>query len=188
MANTNQTGVNKLSGTHKDILIQLLADFYGNDEVIEYFKQEHNITMASGNVSFYRKNHEKDIIKKRKSFNKRLLAIPIANKFYRLEERQKLLDDLKNNLWCEVVKMKDGQVVLDEKGNQTVFRLKGNHGIANQIMDSVQKETEPQKLSLTDPSGEHAAEVVVILPTVIGPDGKPMIKKVKKEDDAEPDK
>lgn len=143
----------KLKAEHKTILIQLLAGFYGNDEAIEYLKNEFGIQVTSGNISFYRKQHEDDIIQQRMALNEKLLAIPIANKFYRLEERQKLLDDLKAHMWYEVFKMKDGQVVLDEKGNQTVLKLKGNHGVANQIMDSVKSELEPNKLALTNPDG-----------------------------------
>lgn len=181
MANTNQTGVNKLSGTHKDILIQLLADFYGNDEVIEYFKQEYNITMASGNVSFYRKSHEDDIIKKREKLNAKLLAIPIANKFYRLEERQKLLDDIKKHLWYEDVKTnKKNEVVYDKDDNPVVIKIKGNHNVANQIMDSVHKELDPDKLALTDPTGKKQHEGRIILPPLDNDNGDGDVRKPKK--------
>ncbi len=149
----SDTGINKLKKDQKVILIQLLANFYGNNQLIEYFKEEFGIKVTSSNISFYRKNHEAEIIDVRKKLGDRLLAIPIANKFYRLEERQKLLDNIKKHLWCEVVKMKDGQIVLDEDGKQTVLRLKGNHAVANQIMDSVKAEVEPDRLALTDPSG-----------------------------------
>ena len=155
MANTKGLGANKLSSEHKIILIQLLADFYGNDEVIEYFKLEYDIEMVSSNVSFYRKNKEKEIIETRKKLNERLLAIPIANKFYRLEHRQKLLDDLEDNLWYEDYKIKNNQIAYDGNGKPIMLKIKGNHGAANQIMDSVQKETEPDKLAFTDPSGEN---------------------------------
>ena len=154
MANTNQTGINKLNKEHKAVLIQLLADFYGNEEAIEYFKQEYNLKMASSNISWYRKNHEADIIQQRESLNERLLAIPIANKFYRLEERQKLLDDLMENLWYEDVKMKGNQIAYDSDGNPIVLKIKGNHSAANQIMDSVQKETEPFKIAPVTPDGQ----------------------------------
>ena len=155
MTNTNEIGANKLSCKQKDILIQLLADFYGNDEAIEYFKREYNIKMTSGNISFYRKTHEDKIIETRKKLGDRLLAIPIANKFYRLEERQKLLDDLKKHLWYEDIKMKGNQIAYDKDNNPIVLKIKGNHGVANQIMDSVQKETEPFKIAPTDPTGEN---------------------------------
>lgn len=164
MANTNEIGANKLSGPQKAILIQLLADFYGNEEVIEYFKREHNIEMVSSNVSFYRKNKEKEIIKTRGKLNDRLLAIPIANKFYRLEERQKLLDDLMDNLWYEDIKMKGNQIAYDKDNNPIVLKIRGNHGAANQILDSVFKETEPLKIAQTDPTGQKEASGIIVLP------------------------
>ncbi len=155
---------NKLKGEHKAILIQLLADFCGNDEVIEYFKREFNIEMSSGNVSFYRKTHEKDIIQQRESLNKRMLAIPIANKFYRIEQRQKLMDDLFENLWFEDVKMKNNQIVYKANGIAERFKLKGNHNIINNLLDSTQKELEPQKIAPTTPDGNELFTGIIMLP------------------------
>lgn len=147
---------NKLTKEQKSILIQLLANFYGNNQLVEYFKQEYDTAVSSANISFYRKRYETEIIEVRKKLGDRLLAIPIANKFYRLEERQKLLDDLKEHLWLEDVKMKNNQIAYDKDGNPIVLKLKGNHAIANQIMDSVKSELEPDKLALTDPSGNFS--------------------------------
>jgi len=161
MASIKKNTENKLTGEHKAILIQLLADFYGNDEVIKYFKREFNIKMSSGNVSFYRKTHESDIIQQRESLNKRLLAIPIANKFYRIEQRQKLVDDLFKNLWLEDVKMKGNQIAYDKDGNPKMVKIKGNHNVINKLLDSIQKELEPNKLSLTDPSGDKNIDINV---------------------------
>lgn len=169
--NTNENTKHKLKPEHKTILIQLLADFYGNVDAIEYFKKEFDIEMTSGNISFYRKNHEADIIQQRESLNERLLAIPIANKFYRLEERQKLLDDLMENLWYEDVKMKGNQIAYDSDGNPIVLKIKGNHGAANQIMDSVQKETEPFKIAPVTPDGQNEYKGVIILPPLDGGNG-----------------
>lgn len=161
MGNENAS---KLKGDHKAILIQLLADFWCNDEILKHFKQEFNIEMSSANISFYRKNHEADIIQQRESLNERLLAIPIANKFYRLEERQKLLDDLKKHLWYEDVKMKGNQIAYDSDGNPIVLKIKGNHNVANQILDSVHKELDPDKLALTDPTGKNVLKSIIMLP------------------------
>ena len=160
----NKDTRHKLKPEHKAILIQLLADFYGNVDVIEYLKKEFGIEITSGNISFYRKEHEADIIQQRESLNERLLAIPIANKFYRLEERQKLLDDLMEHLWYEDVKMKGNQIAYDSDGNPIVIKIKGNHSVANQIMDSVHKELDPDKLSLTDPTGKNAIKGIIVLP------------------------
>jgi len=66
-----------------------------------------------------------------------LLAIPIANRFYRLKERQKLLEDLKENLWTEVPLPRNGEALSDQEGNPRLIRQRGNHAIINQLSDLI---------------------------------------------------
>jgi hypothetical protein len=131
----------KLNGTQKALVIQMLADFKGNNEIIEYFKSEYDIDLTSAAITHYKHKNENDIIEVRKNLSERILAIPIANKIFRVELRQKLVADIMDKgLWYTIT-------------NKYGEHKKGNHGAVNEILDSVKSELEPDKLALTDPSG-----------------------------------
>lgn len=167
----------KLDGEHKEYVINKLALHCGVTEIAESLKEEFGIDITPPGIAYYKREWEKEWRKQREYFNKHIAEIePFADKSLRVQKRGDLIRNIVDKgLWYTI---------------KTAFgeHNKGNHGAINDLLDSIHKELEPNKHAWTDPSGEHAAEVVVILPAVIGPDGKPMIKKVKKEDDAEPDK
>ncbi len=168
----------KLSGDQKVIVLQMLADFQGNNEILDCFNEEYSISLTSAAITYYKKKYEKEIIKMREKLTERILAIPIANKFYRIELRQKLIADIishgpekENRLWTKIETKRGAHE-------------KANHLVVNAIMDSVKSELEPKKFAMTDSDGKSVGTLVV-LPVVIGPDGKPMIKEV---DSGKPDK
>jgi len=136
----------KLNGEQKLLMIQLLADFKGNNEIIEYFKENHNIEITQQAVTYYKQKYERDIIKIRETFNDRILAIPVANKFKRIEIRQHLCEDLLANLWLEEIKIKKNQIAYDNNGKPITSKFKANHEIINKILDSIRAELEPLKI------------------------------------------
>lgn len=160
----------KLKGAQKDVLIQMLADFASNKEILAYFNEEYKISLTSGSITHYRKTKEKEIIKIRKKLGDRMLAIPIANKFKRIELREHLIadilahkkkgsDETESRLWYTVK-------------NRYGAHRKGNHAIINDLLDSIRAELEPKKFAMTDPDGNQLQSGVIILPAVKYPDGK----------------
>jgi len=137
---------NKLDGEHKVLMLQMLADFKSNDEILKYFNESFNIDLTSAAVTYYRIHYEPDIIKIRESLNDRILAIPVANKFKRIEIRQHLCEDLLANLWLEEIKIKKNQIAYDNNGKPITSKFKANHEIINKILDSIRAELEPLKI------------------------------------------
>jgi hypothetical protein len=151
----------------------MLAGFISNEEIIQYFKSEYDISLTSAAITYYKNNYEDDIVKARGKLMEKVLSIPIANKFYRIKLRQQLIRNIiDEGLWCEI-ETKHGS------------HKKGNHGAVNTILDSVQTEMEPKKFSMTDPSGEKQQSPVLILPEVVVPEEEKRRLKKLREKDAE---
>ena len=142
---------NKLSGEHKQLIINMLGSFFNNKEIIDHFKAEFDIEITGGNVSYYKKHKIPEILEARKKFQKTIVYTPVAQKTWRLRVRQRLIDNLlkEENLWCE-------------EDTKYGTRKKGNHNHINNILDSAREELEPRKVSLTDPTGEKDMAVKMV--------------------------
>lgn len=167
----------KLEGIHKEFILNKLALHCGQTEIVEAIKEEFGIEISVQGIDYYKREYEEEWRKKRDYFNKHIAEIePFADKSLRVQKRGELIRNIEEKgLWY---------TIFGKFGDYE----KGNHGAINDLLDSIHKELEPNKVAWTDPSGEYAVETVVILPAVIGPDGKPMIKKEKKADDKQPNK
>lgn len=137
-----KTTAPKLTEEHKQVIKQMLATFEPVNDIVDYLKDEYDVDVSSRLIYYYSKEHHKDIEKIRLELNIKFEAIPIANKFNRIQTRQGLVDDLLANLWYE-----------DTKGKQ-----KGNHTAINQLLDSTQKELEPFKIAQTDSEGHDVTD------------------------------
>ncbi len=143
----------KLKGEHKDFIISKLALHCGQTEIAAAVKDEFGIDMSKQNVDYYKRKYEKEWRKKRDYFNKHIAEIePFADKSLRVQQRGDLIRDIVDKgLWY---------TVFGKFGDYE----KGNHGAINDLLDSINKELEPRKLALTDPSGEREAAGIIILP------------------------
>ena len=145
---------NKLEQNHKHEVIQMLAAFEKPATIVEHLKARHGIAVSERNIYFYQENRKEDIERERKRIRADLLAIPIANKFMRLQIRDKLLNVLMKNLENKIGK--EGRDPL----------------IINRILDSVHKEMEPFETTVT--------EQLESLPLVEKPEYEFMINYLKK--------
>ena len=145
---------NKLEQNHKHEVIQMLAAFEKPTTIVEHLKARHGIAVSERNIYFYQENRKEDIERERKRIRADLLAIPIANKFMRLQIRDKLLNVLMKNLENKIGK--EGRDPL----------------IINRILDSVHKEMEPFETTVT--------EQLESLPLVEKPEYEFMINYLKK--------
>jgi hypothetical protein len=141
----------RLSPVTRVIIFKLLGAFYRPTEVVRELKETYDVKTTVQNVFYYQQKYPDEIEKHRKEYLADLKVIPIANKKVRLEERQKMVEDLKKNLWNEMPS-KFGPY------------LKANHAALNQILDSARQEMEPTKIAQTDPTGENPLESVIIVP------------------------
>lgn len=139
----NKLTANKLEQKHKHEVIQMLATFQKPKDIVEYLKARYDISVTERNIYFYLENRVDDIETERDRIRRDLRAIPIANLFYRLKERQALIDDLKEHLWIEVYLNRDGRAITGEDGNPKLLKKQGNHSVINQLLDSVAKELGP---------------------------------------------
>lgn len=137
---------NKLSQKHKHEIIQMLAAFEKPKTIVEHLKAHHGIRVTERNIYFYLESRDEDIESERERIRHDLRAIPIVNLFYRLMERQRLLDDLKNHLWIEVPLTRNDKAIIDENGNPKIVKKRGNHSVINQLLDSAAKELQPLQL------------------------------------------
>jgi len=124
----------KLSKRHKLIIIRLLAAFESVKDIVNHLKVHYDQTVTERLIYWYEENRQEEIEKEREELNNQLQAIPIANKFKRLQIRDKLLNMLMKNLENNIGK--EGKDPL----------------IINRILDSVHKEMEPFRTTLTSPT------------------------------------
>lgn len=143
----------KLAGIHKEFIINKLALHCGTTEIAESLKTEFDIDITPQGIDYYKQNYEDEWRKRREYLNKHIAEVePFADKVKRVQERGDLIRDIEDEgLWC-IVPGKFGEY------------KKGNHGAINALLDSIQKELEPQKIAQTDPSGEKEATGIIILP------------------------
>lgn len=144
----------KLNGEHKEFVINKLALHCGVTEIAEALKSEFGVDVTPQNIAFYKKNYETEWRKQREYFNLNIAEIePFADKANRVLQRGELIRDLMKHLWLEDVKIKNNVILRDGDNKIELFKLKGNHDVINKLLDSIHKELEPDKLALTDPSG-----------------------------------
>ena len=94
-------------------------------------------------------NKKRTIETERERLREDLLAIPIANRFYRLKgKKQKLHDDLIENLWTKVPLKGMGRRYQTREVIQGVLDKRVIIAIINQLLDSTMKEIEPLKLEI----------------------------------------
>ena len=125
----------KLSKRHKLIIIRLLAAFESVKDIVNHLKVHYDQTVTERLIYWYEENRQEEIEKEREELNNQLQAIPIANKFKRLQIRDKLLNMLMKNLENNIGK--EGKDPL----------------IINRILDSVHKEMEPFETTVTEQLG-----------------------------------
>lgn len=152
----------KLNDREKSILISLLGAYYSRVEVVGIFKEQYDITISYPGVDWYWQNKQEEIKAARQRFDDENEPLPIVNKKYRLAVRQKLVEDLNKNLWSEVAVYRDGKVQVDDKGKPTLVKVQGKHDTINKLLDSAQKELEPQKVAMTNPGGDKEARIIYL--------------------------
>ena len=153
MSHSNNTAP-KLSKRHKLLIIKLLAAFEPVKDIVHHLKVHYDQTVTERLIYWYEEHREEEIESEREKLNKQLLSIPIANKFKRLQIRDKLLNVLMKNLENKIGK--EGRDPL----------------IINRILDSVHKEMEPFETTVT--------EQLESLPLVEKPEYEFMINYLKK--------
>ena len=141
-----ERGQNKLKAEHKRVVKQMLALGESCKDIVDHLKLEHEISVHHQTVYWYSWKYQDEIKQIRSALNVKFEAIPVANKFNRVLERQALIDDLKNNLWLEVAVIKEGKVKLNEDGSPVVVKVRGRHDVINRVLDSIQKEMEPLEI------------------------------------------
>jgi hypothetical protein len=146
---------NKLETKHKFEVIQMLAAFEKPKTIVEHLKATHGIVVTERNVYYYLENRSEDIEIERERLRADLLSIPIANGFIRLRIRQKLIEDLVENLWFKVPVTRNGTAIAGADGIPKVMKLRGNHGLINSILDSIFRELDGQP---PPPPGESLAD------------------------------
>ncbi len=141
--NRRKLTANKLEQKHKHEVIQMLAAFQKPKDIVEHLKALYDISVTERNIYFYLENRVEDIEAERERIRRDIRAIPIANLFYRLRERQSLIDDLKEHLWIDVYLNRTGKVITDKDGSPKLLKKQGNHSVINQLLDSTAKELGP---------------------------------------------
>lgn len=124
MSHNNNTAP-KLNKEHKHIVIQLLAAFEPVKEIVSHLKVHHGQMVSERLIYWYHENRVEEIEEERKRLNRQLLTIPVANKFKRLQIRNKLVTSL-------LQPTENGAAVCE-----------GKHLVVNRILDSVFREMEP---------------------------------------------
>lgn len=148
------TGQSKLKGEHKEFVINKLALHCGVTEIAESLKIEFSVSVTPQNIEYYKREYEEEWRKRREYLNQHIAEIePYADKVNRVKMRGDLIRDLDKNLWTEEPLIKNNVKVRDDDNNPIMIKGFPNHAAANKILDSIQKELEPDKLALTDPTG-----------------------------------
>ena len=125
----------------------MLAAFEEPSNIKKHLQEEHGIEIHINNVYWYAENKKDEIEEERDRVRHDLMAIPIANKFYRLQLRQRLVDDIFNKgLWAIM-----GTVEVE---GRKLPRLKGNHNLINQVLNAVREEMEPFEIKLVNDEGK----------------------------------
>ena len=135
----------KLSGQQKALVVKLLGAYFTVTETLEILLKDYDIELTYAAVYWYWKHHQDEIKQQRNLFDDKVEVLPITDKIYRLYQRQYLIDDLRKHLWYEKPLLRHGKPVADKDGKPIVLKLTGNHESINKILDSAQKELEPQK-------------------------------------------
>ncbi len=145
----------KLNDYQKNLIIKLLGAYFTVQETVDVLRDKYEVELTYQAVYWYWRNRNDEILTARKDFDLKIDVIPITSKINRLKERQMLIDDLKKHLWYEKPLLRNGNPVADDDGNPILLKLTGNHESINKVLDSAQKELEPSKIALTDPTGEN---------------------------------
>ena len=144
----------KLSGEHKEFVINKLALHCGVTEIAESLKIDFDIDITPQGISHYKREWEKEWRERRDFLNKHIAEIePFADKVNRMKMRGDLVRDLNDNLWQEEPLIKNNRTIRDDDNNPIMIKGFPNHGTMNKLLDSMQKESEPDKLALTNPEG-----------------------------------
>ena len=133
----------------KALIYYMFALWYKPKEVINELKKEHDFDLSYDLAYYYLTKHEKEWMQIRYSIEedpKRYLKL--ANKFCRLEEREKLVNDLKENLWEEIPLVINNVQIYDKDNNKVMVKSRAKHDMINKLLDSIQKEQDPNKMSL----------------------------------------
>ena len=136
--------IRKLSTTDQKIVKQMLAEGERNREIIKFFRETKDISLADSSITWYRTKYPDEIQSIREQFAAKIRYIPISNKYYRIKTLQRLLDDIMDHLWVQepVMDMKNrGQYAKDKDGNVIYKKiLRGNHSVAVQILKTCKEE------------------------------------------------
>ena len=155
----------KLKGIHKDFIINKLALYCGVTEIAEALKVDFDIDITPQAIEYYKREYEKEWRAKREYFNKHIAEVePFADKINRIKMRGDLIRDLDDNLWTEEPLIKGNVKIRDDDNNQIMIKGYPNHVSINRLLDSIQKETEPDKLALTTPDGRESFTGLIVLP------------------------
>jgi len=143
----------KLSERHKQVLVDMVAGGFDNHEILDFILSEYGIKITSSNITYYRRNRREDIQEAREKFRERMFEItPFASKIARLAERQRMIENIKKEgLWLNKV---------DAKGN--IRHQKGNHGVINNLLDSIREEMEPKRSMLIGSEGDDKEWRIII--------------------------
>ena len=153
--NAKPSGKKKLSPEEVAIVIKMLASFHSNQQVLDYLQEKYDHRFSSAAITHYRNNYQKEIEDCRKDFLKLVEVVPLIDKTARIVMRQKMIYNLAGAIDNDV-DAEPKRLWLEEFSAKTGMKIKehGNHAVVNQLLDSIQAEVEPRRMSLTDPDGK----------------------------------
>lgn len=110
-----------ITGELKQFIIEQFAGFEKPAQIREMVQAKFDIDIPIKTIRTIKKRNREEIAEARERLKKQIDKIPIANVFWRIKQRQELLEDLKNKgLW-------------DEDGNP-------RHLLVNKILDGAAEE------------------------------------------------
>lgn len=133
----------KLDSESKGFVFKMLAMGETLQSIANEVKSRFDIDLSLPSIHHYKSKYPARIeatrLEIKENINK---EIPITNIEIRMYIRQKLLNDLMDNLWVEVPVMDNqGNIKTDKENNPVMKKVaKGNHDSVNKILDSAANE------------------------------------------------
>jgi len=138
----------KLLPLHQKSVIQKISEFYTDRQIVEWLKDEHNITISQPAISYYRVEFKKEIDTIKTAWLNKLSDEPGANKRFRLHELYNLYSDCLKKL--QTLPADD---ISNTKDGKTIITL-NNHKIKQQyiremrgLLEQMRKEMEGQRIT-----------------------------------------
>lgn len=146
----------KLDGKTKSYAIRCLAQFDGLTETAEKLKQEFDISITPASMHHLKSKYRKTIEKVQEQFCKNILAIPIANKAYRLQEAMKILKDADKHFRITILSEEELSG-MSSKAINAIFT--DNYGMSSIKLKALKQAESEMAENLSKVKVEHSGEV-----------------------------